>query len=92
MDGMVKEDESSIGDESVNSGKSGLGSLPTTGNNTTTNRDDAAETLYFAKEETRRVRGLRAMVFSLLLLVAVAVSLAVYFVTDASQQTEFDAT
>lgn len=68
-------------------GQSGLASSHSGGNHM--NGADA-ESVYFGHHESRRVRGMRVMVFMLLLLVAIAVSLTMYFITDASQQTEFE--
>jgi hypothetical protein len=55
-----------------------------------TGSNDDQDNRYFAKRETASVRNLKFLVLIVLLMVAVAVCLAVYFVMSRSQQAEFD--
>ena len=66
-------------DDSIDSGR--RRSLP----------QDEAENRYFGQAENRRVRGLKALVFIVLLLVTLAVCLSIFLLTAAGQQHEFEA-
>lgn len=52
---------------------------------------DEAEQKYFARSENRSVRSLKALVMLVLVLVATAVCVAVYSLTNEGQQDEFEA-
>ena len=52
---------------------------------------DEAESRYFGQSENRKVRGLKALVFLVLFLVTFAVCLVIFFLTEAGQQHEFEA-
>jgi len=74
-------------------GSSGLvagSTSASSGGRSGTGSNDDQDNRYFAKRETASVRNLKFLVLIVLLMVAVAVCLAVYFVMSHSQQAEFD--
>ena len=53
--------------------------------------DDEAENRFFGQAENRKVQSLKALVFLVLFLVTFAVCLVIFFLTEAGQQHEFEA-
>lgn len=95
---MNANDEASIANSNSNtSGDEGSTSTSKSAGQTTvgsgsnsrsTGADDAK---YFAQDIDRRVKGMKYMVYLVLFAVAVAVCLAVFFITDKGQEDEFEA-
>ena len=93
-DHSTEDDQKSL--VSISDSESGGRDLSSTGGQSSTNRsysntstgeDDHSA---FAKNESRRVRNSKILVLSILFLVALAVCLAVYFITSNGEQAEFN--
>ena len=82
-------DAASGTEDSETSGR-GYSSSPCDRHSTGQTGNSTDDKVYFATDISRRVASLKLLTFLVLFCVAVAVCLAVYFVTDRGQEDEFE--
>jgi hypothetical protein len=84
---LVSISDSESGGRDLSSSTGGQSSTNRSYSNTSTGDDDHSA---FAKNESRRVRNSKILVLTILFLVALAVCLAVYFITSNGEDAEFN--